>query len=422
MTIQVISNSAGDKLGIPDFFMVRQPILDRHQDAFAFELAFYPADSKPTSGGECVTAAILAHCVALDIPKVVGDLRGLVNIDSHVLMSDVLQHMPRTRFLFCLDDSTAATAPVLQRLAELNEQGFMFALHEAMADAVSLQKLMPLVEVVRFDLRKRTLEQLAQLTAQPQFANKRLLIENVDTLAQFDACLALGFNSFHGYYFTRPAIDPERPLLPSQLAIIDLISLISGDADSAEIEGCIKRDVALGLNLLRLVNTAAVGTHRIDSLRQALMVLGRKQLANWLQLMLYAQARENAPSVKPLLMLATARGKLLELIAQRQRPGNHSIADAAFTVGIMSLMDALFGLPMAEILKQIAVAEEVCDALLARQGYYGDLLVLVEAIEHEDVVALLPMLDKFHLDSGDLFLLQTEAYGWSNKVARAMHQ
>lgn len=423
MPIQVILNSAGGKPCVPDFFMARQPVLDRRQEALAFELAFYPADSQAdAAGSDHIIAAILNHFAELDLLKAIGELRGFVNIDAQVLMSDVFQHIPRTKFVFCLADTVIATDTVLSRLAELAAQGFMFGLGEAMADAESLQKLMPLAEVVRFDLRKRTREELVRRTPLAHFANKKLLIENVDTLAQFHACLALGFDYFQGYHFASPTIGPTRQLAPSQLAIIQIIALVSGDADSVEIEERIKRDVSLGLNLLRLVNTAAVGTHRIDSLRQALMVLGRKQLASWLQVMLYAQTQENAPSVKPLLMLATARGKLLELIAQRHRPGNRGIADAAFTVGIMSLMDTLFGLPMAEILKQIAVVEEVSDALLARQGYYGDLLALIEVIERSDALALLPMLAKFHLESSDLFLLQGEAYEWSNNVAHAMHQ
>ncbi|QAU35265.1 HDOD domain-containing protein [Janthinobacterium sp. 17J80-10] len=422
MTIQVSTSSAGDKPDVPGFFMARQPILDRSQDAFAFELSFLPADLHPdVDGSDQLTADILAHFVDLDMQRVVGELRGLVHIGVRVLMSELLEHIPRTRFVFCLDHSVVATEPVLQRLAELVAHGFTFALEEAKTDADMMRQLLPLVEVIKFDLRERSLDQLVQLTSQACFSDKRLLIANVDTLAQFDACLALGFNSFQGYYFARPVIDPDRLLAPSQLAIIDIIAMISSDADSAQIEDSIKRDIALGLNLLRLVNTAAVGAHRIDSLRQALMVLGRKQLGSWLQIMLYAEARDNTPNVKPLLLLATARGKLLELIAQRHRPGNRGIADAAFTVGIMSLMDTLFCMPMTEILRQIAVVEEVRDALLERGGYFGDLLALSEALERrDDASVLLPMLGKFHLCSADLFVLQASAYEWSNNIARAM--
>lgn len=423
MAIQVLPPSAGDKPHVPAFFMARQPILDRHQEAVAFDLSFFSANSQAdAAASDRMTDAILAHLVELDMLKVVGELRGFVDLPMHDLMSDVLQHIPRSKFIFNLRDRIAATEEALERLKQLTGHGFMFALDGAMEDGESLRKLMPLVEVIRFDLRKHTLEQLVQLTSQPQFGNKKLLAENVDTLAQFEACLALGFDYVQGYYFTRPAIDPERELVPSQAAIIEIIAMISSDADSTEIESRIKRDVSLGLNLLRLVNTAAVGTHRIDSLRQAVMVLGRKQLASWLQVMLYAQTRGNTPSAKPLLMLATTRGKLLELIALRHRPGNRGIADAAFTVGIMSLMDPLFGMPMAEILRQIPVVEEIGEALLERCGYYGDLLAMAEAIERREGAAmLLPMLEKFHMDSGDLFLLQAEAFEWSNNVTQAMH-
>jgi EAL and modified HD-GYP domain-containing signal transduction protein len=423
MAIQVLPNSAAGKLSIPDFFMARQPILDRQQEAVGFDLSFYSASSSVHAvDSKQMTDAVLAHFAEMDLLKVVGELRGFVHADRHVLMSDVLQHIPRTRFVFKLGAEMAATEEVLERLAQLTEQGFMFGLNEAMEDGESLRKLLPQVEVVRFDLRTRTLEQLVQLTSQAQFGNKKLLAENVDTLAQFEACLALGFDYVQGYHFAHPVIDRERKLTPSQAAIIDIIALISSDADSTEIETHIKRDVSLGLNLLRLVNCAAIGTHRIDSLRQALMVMGRKQLASWLQVMLYSEARENAPSVKPLLMLATTRGKLLELIALRHRPGNRGIADAAFTVGIMSLMETLFSMPMAEIVRQIPVVEEISEALLERQGYYGDLLALAEALERRDPPAmLLPMLSKFHLDCGDLYLLQAEAFEWSNNVTQTMH-
>ena len=423
MTIQVSTNSAGDKPGVPGFFMARQPILDRGRDAYAFELSFCPAvEQQSVCAGDQLMADILADFVELDMQRVVGELRGYVYVGVTILMGELLEHIPRTRFVFILDDSVAASEPVLRRLADLVERGFMFGLDEARVDADRLEQLLPLVEVVRFDLRERTLEQLVQITAQSCFSNKWLSVGNVDTLAQFEACLALGFNSFQGYYFARPVIDHERLLAPSQLAIIDIIAMISSDADSAQIEESIKRDVALGLNLLRLVNTAAVGTHRIDSLRQALMVLGRKQLASWLQIMLYAEARDNAPSIKPLLMLATARGKLLELMAQRHRPSNRGIADAAFMVGIMSLMDALFCMPMTEIVRQIAVVEEVSEALLGRTGYFGDLLAFVEALERrEDASVLSPMLDKFNLNCVDLFVLQADAYEWSNNISHTVH-
>ncbi|TCS38697.1 EAL and modified HD-GYP domain-containing signal transduction protein [Paucimonas lemoignei] len=423
MAIQFLHAATASKLPVSACFMTRQPVLDRRQEAVAFDLSFYSADSQDNQAGSgAVIQQILAHFNELDLVKTVGELRGFIDVDSATIMSDVFTHIPRTKFIFNLDAAVPITDELLARLSQLQGQGFLFSVNEAMGDGDSLAKLLPMMEVVRFDMRRFTREELVQRTSQPQLADKRLLADHVDTLAQFEACLALGFDYVHGYYFAHPVIHPDHKLAPSQAAIIDIIALISGEADSTEIEAHIKRDVSLSLNLLRLVNTAAVGMHRIDSLRQALMVLGRKQLANWLQVLLYAEAHENAPGVKPLLMLATNRGKLLELIALRHRPGNRGIADAAFTVGIMSLMDALFGMPMPEIVQQIPVVEEIGEALLERRGYFGELLALAEALERRESPALLlPMLDKFQLDCDSLYLLQTEAFEWSNNVSQAMH-
>jgi EAL and modified HD-GYP domain-containing signal transduction protein len=203
---------------------------------------------------------------------------------------------------------------------------------------------------------------------------------------------------------------------------MQLMAQIASEADIASIERSIKRDASLGLTLLRLVNTPAAGvTQHIDSLGQALTLLGRRQLQRWLQILLYAEPGRAGHATSPLLMLATTRGKLLELMTEKLHPDNRGMVDTAFTVGIMSLMDTLFGLPMEKILEQISVADEVRDALLSRSGVYGDMLKLVECIEHikesgPQIVVLLKML---HLSSDEFYELQLNAFEWSDSISRS---
>jgi c-di-GMP phosphodiesterase len=200
-----------------------------------------------------------------------------------------------------------------------------------------------------------------------------------------------------------------------------LMTLLSSDADSIEIERAIKKDISLCFNILRLVNTPAVGArHRIDSIGQAVLVLGRNQLQRWLQIMLYAEPCKKGQSMTPLLTLAATRGKLLELIAQHIEPRNRSMADVAFTVGIMSLMDTLFSIPMEEILEQISVVDAVSEALLHRHGHYGDLLKLAEQMERiEEAGSMLDeLVDKLQLSGEDLYNLQLSAFEWGDSVAR----
>jgi EAL and modified HD-GYP domain-containing signal transduction protein len=142
-------------------------------------------------------------------------------------------------------------------------------------------------------------------------------------------------------------------------------------------------------------------------------------LQRWLQILLYAEPGRRGHSMTPLLMLATTRGRMLELLASRLRPSQRNIADIAFTVGIMSLMDTLFGMPMADILEQIPVIDEVGNALLRRTGFFGELLLLAESLERMDETDdVAPTLRDLTLSSNELVELEMAAFEWSDSVVR----
>ena len=94
----------------------------------------------------------------------------------------------------------------------------------------------------------------------------------------------------------------------------------------------------------------------------------------------------------------------------------------AFTVGIMSLMDALFSVPMDEILDRVEVSEEVRAALLEREGEYGAMLKVVELVEKaksgRPLNAALRQLD---LTVKDLRDIEMAAFEWLNELAQEVH-
>jgi EAL and modified HD-GYP domain-containing signal transduction protein len=412
-------------LRVREFFLGRQPILDRDQNLFAYELLFRNADVGPANitTDLAATASVIAHASQLGMEKVIGDGLGFVNVDAAVLMSDIFQFLPREKLVLEIVETVRATPEVLERIDVLHRAGFRFALDDVIADTDDVQRLLPFVEFVKLDLRDMPLSALLKLAPQFKRQGKKLLAEKVESVEEYRLCQGLGFDYFQGYYFAKPVILSGKKLSPSQVAVMQLLKMVNSEATSnAEIESAIKRDVSLGLNLLRLVNSAAVGARqRIESLSQALMVLGRVQLQRWLQIMLYAEPCKKGQAMTPLLLLATSRGRLLELMAQRLRPNQPQIADTAFTVGIMSLVDALFGMPMEDIVQQIAVVDEVADALLHRRGFYGELLHVAEYLDHieQSTPQLIASLQTLDLDSDDLVGLEMAAYEWGDNVCRS---
>ncbi len=408
---------------VRDFYLGRQPILDRNQALFAYEMLFRNAPVGPAQIDTNLraTASVIAHAAQLGLEKAMGDALGFINVDAEVLMSDIFVFLPRDKVVLEIVHSMPVDAAILARVAELRGHGFRFALSDVTSDTPDVRQLLALMDFIKLNLRDMTLAALARLAVTFKEAGKLILAEKVETRSEFDACLKLGVDYFQGYYFARPSIISGRKLSPSQLAVLELMTLITSDADNGEIERAVKRDVTLGLNLLRLVNTPAVGArYKIDSLSQAVSVLGRRQLQRWLQILLYAEPARQGGGMTPLLMLATTRGRMLELLAQKLHPSQRNIADVAFTVGIMSLMDVLFGISMDEIVTQIPVIDEVALALRERSGFFGELLHVAESIEQMEEIdgQVEPALHALALSCDELMQLEISAFEWTDAVVR----
>ncbi|MDB5747509.1 MAG: hypothetical protein JWP72_2357 [Massilia sp.] len=422
MTDSASLDQASQPLQLRNFYLARQPVLDRNQALFGYELLFRntPANAAEIDSDMAATADVLAHAAQLGLPRAIGDATAFLNVDTEVLMSDIFSFLPRERTVLELVGSVEASEQVLWRLAELSGHGFRFAA-EAGAHGSRFGRLLPLLDFVKVDLRTMPVVTMLGLLPRLRGTGKRLIAEKVESQTEYKTCLDLGFDYFQGFYFARPSVIAGRKLSPSQLAVVDLMTLVTSDADNREVERAVKRDVTLSLNLLRIVNTPAAGLRqRIDSIGQALIVLGRRQLQRWLQIMLYAEPGTRGHANTPLLMLASTRARLMELLAQRLRPAQPRVADVAFTVGIMSLMDTLFCVPMADLVEQIPVSEEVTNALLRRTGFFGELLRLAESIEQmeDGAGAMLPTLHQLADSGDDLVELEMAAFEWGDKVVR----
>ncbi|HVL76811.1 MAG TPA: HDOD domain-containing protein [Noviherbaspirillum sp.] len=421
MSISVTCVSTHRVLLSTAFYLARRPVVDRSLDLAAWELLFFDAGVDPAGTDEPLAAApsVIADVCEYGLGRVLGDAQGVLYVDGAALSGDMFGFLPPDRLVFVLDAAQAAAPGIAQRILELRGRGFRFALAVRDAD-VRAEAQLSLFDGVRIDVSGMDRARLAPLCRTYAAAGKRLLAECVNSRQAHALCVELGVDYFQGTFFAAPQAGPHQPLAPMAAAIAQLMSLIASDADSAEIEHRLKSDVALGLCVLRMANAPAFGHHRIESLRQALMVVGRDQLQRWLQLMLYADAARRQAQALPLLAMAAGRARLMELVAQKLKPGNRGIADSAFTVGLMSLMDALFSRPLPALLDEMPVSEDVATALIARAGYLGQLLALATATEWSGgmPVRLPSLLAELKLDSHTLYGLQLAAFEWSDEVVR----
>ena len=411
-------------------FLGRQPILDRNQQLFAYELLFRSAGADHGNfasfiDGNQATATVIVNAFSeFSLADALGPYQGFIKVDLGLLFSDLINALPPHAVVLEILDTVPQTSETIARCEQLRQAGYILATH-VRPEALDLdgKPLLKIAEVIKVDVSRVEPERLRQLAPALKCLRKTLLAEKVENNTQMRLCHELGFDLFQGYYFARPTVIEGKRLQSSETALLRLLGLISQDADTAAIEAVFKQEPVLTINLLRLTNSAGSGlATRITSLRHAITLLGRRQLLRWLQLLLYSGASSSAPAVSPLLQLAATRGRLMELLVDRTpdvRQCGRDLVDQAFMVGILSLMPALLGTGAGTVLAQLPLAAPVHDALGERRGVLGDLLTLVEALEDEardkaaEVLQRLPDIDAACANS-----CLTRALSWANNLAR----
>lgn len=394
-----MSESASDQL-----FLGRQPILDRDQQLFAYELLFRSSGNNfaEVTDGVQATATVIANAFTeLGVAAALGKHRGFINVDEQFLFSDMLELLPRHAVVLEILETVPPTPAVIERCRALKAAGFTLAL----------------VDIVKVDIQPLSRVQLMQLSMKLKPLGKQLLAEKVDSREQMEQCLKLGFTLFQGYYFAKPTIIAGKKLDHSQLSLMKLMGLLLGDADTCELEAALKPEPGLTVNLLRMTNSVGAGcVERITSLGHAITVLGRRQLQRWLQLLVFASGKQNATG-NPLLQMAATRGRLMELLANELSPDDNGLADRAFMVGIMSLMPVLVAQPIDEIIAPLGLTSDIRDALCHGSGRLGALLRITACSESGDTLELGAALAEVPgLSAKAINRAQTVALQWANEI------
>jgi EAL and modified HD-GYP domain-containing signal transduction protein len=408
-----------------DIFIARQPIVDRKESLVAFELLFRSAHGSTESGVESgevddtqATAQVLVNAFGeMGIADVLGAHKGFINLDAGFLHSDMIELLPKQQVMLELLETIKIDETIIARCHELKAKGFSLALDDVVELSDEIKPLLNLVEVVKLDLMLIPPARLPALVKELKRYPVKLLAEKVEDHEQARRCMDMGFDLFQGYHFARPEMLSGKRSDPSKMVLIRLLTMMLEDAENDKIEEAFKEHADLTYNLMRMVNSVGTGlATKISSLKHGLMVLGRQPLRRWVQLLLYA-SNKGEIKVSPLMQLAATRGKLLELVAQRERPGDRDYADRAFMVGILSLLDALLGEPLPDILARMSLQEEVEVAMLKHEGSLGELLTLCEKIEIGDLARIQEMLHlRPDLTMDVLNNAQLEALGWANNI------
>lgn len=371
------------------FFLGRQPILDANQFLIGYELLFRNSAvniAPAANPGQATADVVCKAFTELGLANALAGHKAFVIVDEEFLCQESIEALPADSLVLEVGPWLADNTVLMERCAALCRLGFTFALlHPETYDP----RLLPLLDLVTFTKINIKMLDDARITVliDPPMVDKPIpLASHVETLADYQRAQSLGFRFFQGYYFAKPTLVEGNKVDSATQGLLHIISLLNRDVELDEIEQAFKGEAALTMKLLRLTNSVGIGLRvKIGSVRQAISVIGRRHIQRWLQLLLFSQHGHTDIGRNPLMQLAALKGNFMERLAQRCYPQQSALHEQAFLAGLMSLMPALLGMTMEEILEQLAIAIPLRHALLMRAGELGMLLDLTEAFDGESL-------------------------------------
>ena len=341
--------------------MARQPIYDRNTQLQAYELLYRRASSALgsdfTSDDEITALANVLMEVGLD--RLVGNTRAFVNVPQGLLSSDALRLLPPRRVTLEILEDTEWTPEVEANIIQLKSLGYQVALDDYIFEPKHAPFLRH-VDLVKVDILGIPEGDLGQMIAKVRRKGQIYLAEKVETHEQFQQCLAMGFDLFQGYFFSKPKTIRGSGIRANQSMSISLLAKIQDpDTTMQELETLIVTNIALCHKVLRLVNCVANGlTKRVDSIQQALMFLGTAKIRTMASLAVITGI-PGKPS--ELYRLAMIRAKFCETVA---KSAGFDSPDKHFTVGLFSVLDGLTDMPIEEVIGELPLSKDVIGALL----------------------------------------------------------
>jgi c-di-GMP-related signal transduction protein len=404
--------SSSAEAGSRTRYLARQPILDREQSTYAYELLFRSGPENFFRGDDLDTAS----CHAIDFSLLFGSSEltsghfAFVNCTRNILLRDVVTVLPRDRVVIEVLENVLADQETLAACARLHRAGYRIALDDYVPTPDTL-RLLPFADMVKVDILATDAAGQAAIAADMRRRGIRLLAEKVETREQFHLSQRLGYHYFQGYFFCRPETLTMQDIPSSKLAYVQVLSIANQDLfDVNKLEQAISREPSLCYRLLRYLNSAAFGLFPVRSIRHALALLGQREIRKWVSIVVALSLSSNRP--EELIYSALVRARCCEVLATLCREDS----GGAFIVGMMSLMDAILDRPMEIVISQLPLTADCKNALLGGANPLGNLLRVAICCERGAWEEISAFASGSGIPETAILDIHREACRWSSEI------
>lgn len=263
-------------------------------------------------------------------------------------------------------------------LHKLLDNGYTLAIDGLPAEQTPL---MEYVQYIALDYRNSQFSDL-YYHFKMTYPKIRAVIYNIPNMQVFSELKKDTTAYFTGNFYKQPITKGKSQLSPVKVNLLHLLSNVNQeDFDLGDIVATIERDPYLAISILKFINSGATGLKRkVESIQQAVAILGQKSVRQWASVALSVSLAEDRPN--EITKLALVRAKFAEELACAFELG--VLQSHLFISGLFSLLDVMLEKPMEEAINEVSVDERIKEVLVDKKGPFAPVMELVYAYERAD--------------------------------------
>jgi c-di-GMP phosphodiesterase len=395
----------------------RQPVFDAQRKLWGYEL-FCVGDAASTRSGfpQEMNAAISVQSGAyLCLQQITGrGAKVIVDFTEKSILDNLPHALPPVHTAVKVQEGMCGKPFILEVLAGFKAEGYLIAV-EGFSGNAAYEPLYDLADILSIEA-----EGCCRETLGTGWATRRrtsLMARNVKDPAQFRNCQNAGAALFHGGFFKAPEKITIRKMSSNEILRFNLLKFIEqSDPDLKRLAGTIQADATISFRLLSYLNSAAFTlTQKIKSIQQAITLLGWRNVRNWLRVVLLTDVSQSKDAHE-LVLLSAQRGMFLELVARdHDFWGFHP--ESLHLLGLFSLLDALLGMPMQEIVLNLPIDNKMKAALCGEtNNEYSPLLRLARCLEETDWSESEILVQQLNLDEKKVNVAFQASINWASEL------
>ena len=394
-------------------FMARQPILNKRKQLYGYELLFRsgPTQTFADLASEGATQSVLDLSLVLGAGSFTDGYRAFINCTHAHLSSGVLRTLPRNLVVLEILEDVPADEEVLSECRKLKAEGYTIAVDDIVSTTDRIE-LISLADIIKVDFMLTDEKEQKEIARRFGRSGVQLLAEKVETHEQFQAAAKMGYTLFQGYFFCRPETLRAKALPSAHLGYLNILrQAFQPEVDIQEMARAIRQEPSLTYRLLRFINTAARGNYPVESIVQALGLLGTDEIRKWVSIV--AAIGLAGPRSKELIRIALIRAGFCEQVARHLKVPTPNY----YLTGLFSLLEAMLDRPLKQILEEIPIPPSCREALNGAANSPGNALRLAIASETGDWTGVANYCAQLKCSETDAWHWQHEAQTYVRKLA-----